>query len=290
MVTGVAKHGKELPPETRIGVVSLNVADLARMADFYGRVVGLEEVERSDERARLGSDGVALVELVAAPGAPPRPPRTTGLFHLAILVPDRRWLAGALRRVAGASWPLSGASDHLVSEAVYLRDPEGNGIEIYRDRSRADWPHANGRLQMDTLPLELDELLDEPEPDDPALAGPGTTMGHAHLNVADIPEAEAFYAGALGLDVTVRGFPGALFLGAGGYHHHVGVNTWSSAGAPAPPEGALGLRHFELLLPGGADVEGVSARLAGAGFDAHPDADGLLVTDPSGNRVLVRSA
>jgi catechol 2,3-dioxygenase len=289
MVTRVATHGEKLPPETRIGVVTLNVADLARMADFYARVIGLEELERSAERARLGSDGEALVELAAAAGAPPRPPHTTGLFHLAILVPDRRWLAGALRRVAGASWPLSGASDHLVSEAIYLRDPEGNGIEIYRDRSRADWPHANGRLQMDTLPLELDELLDEPEPDDPALAGPGTTMGHVHLNVADIPEAEAFYAGALGLDVTVRGYPGALFLAAGSYHHHVGVNTWSSAGAPAPPEGALGLRHFELLVPDEAGVEGVRARLGGAGFDAHPDADGLLVTDRSGNRVLVRS-
>jgi catechol 2,3-dioxygenase len=286
----VATHGEKLPPETRIGTVSLNVVDLARMTDFYARVIGLEDVERSSKRARLGADGEALVELAAAPAAPSRPPHTTGLFHLAILVPDRGWLAGALRRAARARWPLSGASDHLVSEALYLRDPEGNGIEIYRDRSRGDWPHANGRLQMDTLPLDLDELLGDPEPGDPALAGPGTTMGHVHLNVADIPAAEAFYAGALGFDVTVCAYPGALFLAAGGYHHHVGVNTWSSAGGSAPPDGALGLRHFELLVPDEAGVEDVSSRLRGSGFEAHPDAGGLLTADPSGNRVLVRSA
>jgi catechol 2,3-dioxygenase len=279
---------ERLPPETRIGTVSLNVADLSAMADFYARVIGLDEIERSDERARLGSDSTTFVELLAAPDAPPRPPRTTGLFHLAVLVPDRRWLGAALRRVAASHWPLAGASDHLVSEALYLRDPDGNGIEIYRDRPRGEWPHANGNLRMDTLPLDLDELVREAEPEDPARAGPGTTMGHVHLNVADIPDAEAFYAGALGLDVTVRGYPGALFLSAGGYHHHVGVNTWSTAGSPPPPEGALGLRHFELLVPDEGSVAAAAERMRDAGFQPLAGAGGLSVTDPSGNGVLVR--
>jgi catechol 2,3-dioxygenase len=285
MVTGVTTHAGALPPETRIGAVSLNVADLTRMADFYARVVGLEELERSAQRARLGSDGRSLVELIAAPDAPPRPPHTTGLFHLAILVADRNWLGVALRRAAASRWPLSGASDHLVSEALYLGDPEGNGIEIYRDRPREDWPRANGHIQMDTLPLDLDELVDEPEP---ASAGPGASIGHVHLNVADIPESEAFYAGAVGMDVTVRGFPGALFLSAGGYHHHVGVNTWASAGGQPPPDGALGLRHFELLVPDEASVTAVGERLEAAGFQAQLKPRTLTAADPSGNRLLVR--
>jgi catechol 2,3-dioxygenase len=281
-------QGDKLPPETRVGAVSLNVADLAGVADFYARVIGLEAIEHSDALARLGADGEMLVELIAAPDAPRRPPRATGLFHLAILVPDRRWLAGALRRVAASSWPLSGASDHLVSEALYLRDPEGNGIEIYRDRPSAEWPYANGNLRMDTLPLDLDELVGEPAPEDPARAGPGTTIGHVHLNVADIPPAEAFYARALGLAVTVRGYPGALFLAAGGYHHHVGVNTWSTAGGPPPPDGALGLRSFELLVPDRPSLEAAAERVRGAGFEPLQDGDGFTVADPSGNRVAVR--
>ena len=280
---------ESLPPETRIGAVSLNVADLAGVADFYARVIGLDEIERSEQRARLGSEGATVVELIAAPDAPRRPPRSTGLFHLAILIPDRGWLAGALRRLAASRWPLSGASDHLVSEALYVRDPEGNGIEIYRDRARAEWPHANGNLRMDTLPLDLDELVKEAPPEDPARSGTGTTMGHVHLNVADISDAEAFYAGALGLDVTVRGYPGALFLAAGGYHHHVGVNTWSTAGGPPPPEGALGLRHFELLVPDPQSVDAVAQRVRDAGLDPVDDGDGFTVKDPSGNRVAVRS-
>jgi catechol 2,3-dioxygenase len=290
MVTGVTAHGERLPPETRIGAVSLNVADLPLMADFYAGVVGLEELERSAGRAQLGSDGQTLVELIAAPDAPPRPPHTTGLFHLAILVPDRSWLGVALRRVAAARWPLSGASDHLVSEALYLRDPEGNGIEIYRDRPREDWPRVNGHIQMDTLPLDLDELVEAPRPEDPASSGSGTSIGHVHLNVADIPDAEAFYAGALGMDVTVRGFPGALFLSAGGYHHQIGVNTWSSAGGRAPPEDALGLRHFELVVPEEASVPAASERIKAAGFEARLEPGTLSAEDPFGNRLLVRSA
>jgi catechol 2,3-dioxygenase len=279
-----------IPPETTVGKVRLRVADLDGLTAFYERVIGLRAVEREGGLARLGPEGGdALIELVSAPDAPRAPSFSTGLFHLAILVPDRAELARSLKRVAGAGWRLTGASDHLVSEALYLNDPEGNGIEIYRDRPRDEWSHdARGELRMATLPLDLDGVLGEPGSSEaPANGMPaGTTMGHVHLQVADIPAAEGFYNGALGLDVMVRSYPGALFLAAGGYHHHLGVNTWQSQGAPAPPQGALGLDRYELVLPGAESRDAAAARLAGHG-DPVAVEDGVLAGDPSGNRVLL---
>jgi catechol 2,3-dioxygenase len=198
------------------GGVRLRVADLARQREFYERVIGLRELGRANGVARLGADRDAVVELAASPEAPPRPPRTTGLFHLAIMVPGRTELAAALARVVRAGGRLSGASDHIVSEALYLNDPEGNGIEIYRDRPRAEWTNEDGQIQMSTLPLDVQELLAElPEGEQGEGYMPaGTRIGHVHLNVADLEEAERFYGGLLGFDVTVRGYPGALFLSA----------------------------------------------------------------------------
>lgn len=277
-----------LPVATAIGAVSLTVAGLDRVAELYERAIGLEAIERSADVVRLGAGGEVLVELVRSPDAPARPAGTTGLFHLAILVPDRPALAAALRRVSAAGWRFTGASDHLVSEALYLRDPEGNGIEIYRDRPREEWPRQNGDVQMDSLPLDLESLQAEPEDGDSNGMAPATTMGHVHLNVSDIPASEAFYAGLLGFEVTVRGAPGALFVAAGGYHHHVGLNTWVGEGAPAPPAGARGLRNFEIALPSDADAEAVRARLAEAGFRPEIRDDGVAVSDPSGNAVVLR--
>ena len=225
----------ELPTDARLGAIRLRVGDVERLTRFYEQAIGLQVVEDGPVTA-LGVDGHALVELEAAPDAPPRPLHTTGLFHLAILVPSRADLALALRRVAAAGWRLSGASDHLVSEALYLSDPEGNGIELYRDRPRDEWPAVGGVLQMDTLPLDLGNLLSEvDEANGDAGMPAGTTLGHVHLQVSDLTAAEGFWADALGFDVMVRGYPGALFVSAGGYHHHVGLNTWAGAGAPAPP-------------------------------------------------------
>jgi catechol 2,3-dioxygenase len=278
-----------IPSDTHIGKVRLRVADIDALSEFYERVVGLRDVERDGELVRLGPEGgEPLVELVAAPGAPTAPSFSTGLFHLAILVPDRAELARSLRRVGGAGWRLTGASDHLVSEALYLRDPEGNGIEIYRDRPREQWGHEGGELRMATLPLDLEAVLGElGDGDEPANGMPAaTTMGHVHLQVADIPAAEGFYNGALGLDVTVRSYPGALFLAAGGYHHHVGVNTWQSQGAPPPPEGALGLDRYELVLPSPDERDAAAERLGESGDPLRLD-EGVLATDPSGNRVLL---
>src|SRR5215211_9446646 len=280
-----------IPPDTAIGKVRLRVADVDALAAFYERVVGLGAVERDGELVRLGpAGGPPLVELVSAPGAPPAPSFSTGLFHLAILVPDRPGLARSLRRIADAGWRLTGASDHLVSEALYLQDPEGNGIEIYRDRPREEWRRNGGELAMATLPLDLEAVLGELEQGERQGDGmpSGTTMGHVHLQVADIPAAEGFYNGALGLDVIVRSYPGALFLAAGGYHHHVGVNTWQSQGAPPPPDGALGLDRYELVLPSSDERDAAAERLGESGDPVRLD-EGVLATDPSGNRVLLTS-
>ena len=272
-----------------MGMVSLMVADLEAVAGFYERTIGLERVDGDTSAIRMGAGGRPLVGLVAAPDAPARPAGTTGLFHLAILVPSRPALAAALERVAGSGWRFTGASDHLVSEALYLRDPEGNGIEIYRDRPRAQWPVHDGQLQMDTLPLDLHSLRAETGEGGNGMPA-GTVIGHVHLNVADIPASESFYSGLLGFDVTVRGYPGALFVSAGGYHHHLGLNTWVGEGAPPPPAGSRGLARYEIVVPGGDALDEIRDRLAEAGFQPEASGDAIRVADPSGNEVVLGRA
>jgi catechol 2,3-dioxygenase len=276
-----------LDPGTAMGPVRLRVSDLERVRGFYERVIGLESLEASGPLVRMGAGDEPLVELDAAPGAPARPRISTGLFHLAILVPDRRRLGAALRTIAESDWALTGASDHLVSEALYTRDPEGNGIEIYRDRPREEWRKEGGELQMDTLPLDLAPIAAQADAAEPMAAG--TRMGHVHLNVADIGAAEAFYCGLLGFDAMVRTYPGALFVSAGGYHHHLGLNTWAGEGASAPPAGSLGLERFEVVVPDMGEVDAIAGRLAGGGLEAERVDGGIEVADPSSNRVLIRA-
>jgi len=278
-----------IDPRTQMGAVRLRVGDLDGTRRFYEGVLGAEALEATPTLAHLGVGGKALVELVSAPEAPPRPRRTTGLFHLAILVPGRAQLGAALRRLTDAGWGLTGASDHLVSEALYTSDPEGNGIEIYRDRPREDWPRAGGELRMDTLPLDLGSVLADADPDGGPMA-PGTRMGHVHLNVAGVPASEAFYSGLLGFEPTVRSYPGALFVSAGGYHHHLGLNTWAGEGAPPPPEGSRGLERFEVVLPEAGEVEAVAARLDGAGVALRREGDAVAFVDPSSNGLLLRAS
>ncbi|HEX3292551.1 MAG TPA: VOC family protein [Solirubrobacterales bacterium] len=280
-----------IDPATSMGAVRLTVGDVDQARDFYRDAIGLTELEPANGTLRMGTadpaDG-AVVELVGDPDAPPRARGTSGLFHLAILVPSRPDLARALQRVAEAGWRLSGASDHLVSEALYTSDPEGNGIELYRDRAREEWPVRDGVLQMDTLPLDLDGVLGELRREDANAAMPaGTRIGHVHLNVSDLTAAEAFYSGALGFDVTVRGYPGALFVSAGGYHHHLGLNTWAGVGAPPPPPGSRGLREFEIVLPDGEAIAAEEDRLREAGFEPEHEDQRVRATDPSGNRVVL---
>ena len=280
----------ELPADTRLGAIRLRAGDIGLLRDFYERVIGLRAITHEDGVTALGAGDASLVELVSDPDAPPRPPRTTGLFHLALLVPARADLTRALRRVFENGWHLSGASDHLVSEALYLSDPEGNGIELYRDRPREEWPREGDEIAMATLPLDLEDLLAEPGAGDDAPAMPaGTMLGHVHLQVKDLDSAAAFWVDALGLDVTASLYPGALFVSAGGYHHHVGLNTWAGVGAPRPPAGARGLDRFELVLPDAASAAAAGERLA-AVAEVRDEDRGLLVEDPSGNAVLVRAS
>ncbi len=276
---------------TSMGAVSLTAADLARSRAFYETALGLSVRETDEGALSFGVPGGAdLVRLYGDASARALDRRATGLYHLAILFPTRLDLAHALARLAHADWSLDGVADHLVSEALYLSDPEGNGIELYRDRPREEWSYADGQLQMATAPLDLRNLAGElataagPQPTAPA----GTVMGHVHLQVASIPHAEAFYHGVLGFDVTTRGYPGALFVSAGGYHHHLGLNTWHSAGSGPAAPGAVGLRSYEVILPDRAELDRMMDRIGDAGLSADAlGEDSAAVRDPSGNRIVL---
>jgi len=277
---------------TTIGQAALTVASLERSEHFYTDVLGMRVLGRGDGTLTLtADDATPLLELAELAGARPKPARATGLYHFAVLVPSRLELARSLRRLAEMRCPLTGASDHLVSEALYLDDPDGNGIEIYRDRPRAEWPYAGGQLQMAVDPLDIDGILGELEHDRRPWEGldPQTRMGHMHLHVANLRQAEEFYCGVLGFDVMVRYGPSALFVSAGGYHHHLGLNTWAGVGAPPPPADSAGLRWFAIRLPNADALGQVVARVRAAGLAAEPTEAGLLLRDPSGNGVVLTS-
>lgn len=279
--------------DTSMGTVRLTVSDLARSRAFYEEVIGLEASEAEDGTLSLGvEDDRPLVDLRGDGSASELDRRAPGLYHLAILLPSRLDLGFALGRLAEAGWPLDGASDHLVSEALYLSDPDGNGIEIYRDRPRGEWRWVEGQLAMSTLPLDLQDVLRELNDARavPPSAPSGTRIGHVHLQVSDLSEAEEFYSGVLGFEVMVRGYPGALFVSAGGYHHHLGLNTWHSLGATPAAPGAVGLRSFEIVLPAAEELERLLVRVRKAGIEVADDHGGSLIRDPSGNRVLLRVA
>jgi catechol 2,3-dioxygenase len=278
-----------IDPSTSVGGVHLTIADLPRSVRFYEAQLGFSVHRRDDRTAWLGAGGPDLLILSESNGAP-RVRGTTGLYHFAILVPARADLARALRHLTATRTVLQGAADHGVSESLYLADPDGNGIEIYRDRPRDQWPYERGHLRMGTEPFDFEGVLGEagPSVDSGALAK-GTTIGHVHLRVANLEVTERFYVGVLGFELTQRFGPGAIFAAAGGYHHHVGMNTWESAGAPAPPPGAIGLRHFELQLPSAAAVEDVVARARAAGASIEETAEGPLIRDPAHNAIVLRT-
>lgn len=260
--------------------LDLRVRALSRASNFYESVLGLRAAASDGERIRLYSRGDAPLVVLTSGGASARPRGAAGLFHVAFLYDDRPALAAALRRVIDAGIPI-GSADHGVSEAIYLSDPEGNGIELYVDRPRDRWPEGqpDGQVAMVTEPLDLDALLAVSA----ATAGPPARIGHIHLSVADLVHAERFYGDLLGFVVTQRTYPGALFLSRDGYHHHLGANTWRS-NRPAPA-GAPGLERFTIRLTATDELEGVATRLAGAGhqfqrsahtIDTH-DLDGIGV-------------
>jgi catechol 2,3-dioxygenase len=279
-----------LPAETTLGPASLVVADLDRSASFYRDTLGFYVLHQEGATAKLGAgeDETPILELTALAGARPKPRRTTGLYHVAILTPSREALARVLYRLAVSRYPLQGASDHIVSEALYLADPDGNGLEIYRDRPRSDWYDAAGQFQMGTLPLDLDKLLEEgvTSTNERPWTGldAGTRVGHVHLQVADLAAAVRFYTEGLGFE-TMAAMPemGAAFVSAGGYHHHIGLNTWTSRGAPPPPADAVGLRVFEVAVPDGKTLDAIAARLTSLDVSFEKTGSAIEARDPSGN-------
>src|SRR3954451_9833266 len=249
----------EISPATHMGAVELTVADLERTLDYWQRQIGLRVLDRSPGRASLGTD-TEVLRFVEEPGARADTGHT-GLYHVALLLPDRPSLARWLAHAARDRVELSGLSDHAVSEAIYLRDPDHHGIEIYADRPRELWEGRVTEL-MTTVPLDVDDLLGEL--DDPSFDGlpDGTTMGHVHLRVADVPATVDFYRDVLGLGLMAQLGPMAAFLSAGGYHHHIGGNTWESRGAAPAPPGSATLRHATIVLPDTEELDRVSARVA----------------------------
>jgi catechol 2,3-dioxygenase len=273
---------------THMGPVHLTVGDIERSIEYYRRTLGLAVLERSNGSATIGAGELPLLVLVEKPGAQPAP-HSTGLFHFALLLPERRDLASWLAHVARERVPLDGLSDHAVSEAIYLHDPDLHGIEIYHDRPRAGWDGQVGRL-MTTLPLDVQALLDElPDPQNAEFEGlpVGTVMGHVHLQVADVPEAVAFHRDVLGFDLMAQLRDQAAFLSAGGYHHHIGANVWNSRGAAPPPPGSASLRMATVILPDAAERDRVAARVADSGQEPESRPDGVLIRDPSGNALLL---
>lgn len=276
--------------DTSLGAVHLTVQNLARSAAFYETSLGLKLRGLAGSKAQFGVKGRELLVLTEDPQARPYA-RTTGLYHFALKVPSRLELARALRRIVDSETAVQGFADHLVSEAIYLPDPDGNGIEIYRDRPREQWQYENGRLKMGTDPLDLENLLGElnRQPDDASGIHPETTMGHMHLHVSQLEPAEAFYREVLGFDLVLRYGPSASFLAAGGYHHHIGLNTWAGVGAPPPPLHSSGLRYFVIELPDDKALQEVARRITQNDVELAKTSRGLLVRDPSANGILLTS-
>ncbi|AFZ67332.1 VOC family protein [Deinococcus peraridilitoris] len=271
-----------LHPHLQLGPVELSIADLARSADFYQRALGLAVLKQDGQRLELGVPGRPLLVLHERSGAPMSPRNSPGLYHFALLLPSRADLGRWLQHAARLGLRL-GQSDHLVSEAFYLSDPDGHGIEVYRDRPRGEWQWNAGEVRMASDPIDIQGLVSESGAQLPWTGAPeGTVMGHIHLRVRDLAATEAFYTGVLGFDVVAR-WPGALFVSVGGYHHHFGLNTWQSENGPdASPQSAK-LERAWLRLPDGAAVHNVTGRLRSAEVPFTEEGSVLSVRDPAGN-------
>lgn len=289
---GLPPSGYRLPKATRLGRVQLQIANLSRSLMFYERTLGLRVVEREASRATLAAHGDdrILVELLERPGTQPLARGRLGLYHFAILLPDRPSVGRFVRHLA-VSGVRAGAGDHLVSEAFYLTDPDGLGIEVYADRPRSAWQRVDRELMLATDPVDVASLVEAAGDTQWTGMPAGTVIGHVHLHVGDLDQAAAFYAESLGFDRMTWSYPGALFLGAGGYHHHLGTNLWAGPIARAPQDDEARLLEWTIELPSRIDVDNVARSLATSGYAAEGGAAGeVLAHDPWGIAVRVRAA
>jgi catechol 2,3-dioxygenase len=280
---GIAPPGFRLPDDTHIGKVRLQVSDLSRSVAYYEKVLGLRVIGRTSEAVELGPVGedVVILELLEKRTARHVSRRSLlGLYHFAVLLPDRGSLGSFVVHLSEIG-AYAGMSDHFVSEAVYLTDPDGLGIEVYADRPRASWVVSDRQLSMTTKPLDVDSVVAAANGRKWEGAPKGTRIGHVHFYVGDIDEAAAFYHDALGLDKIVWNYPGALFLSAGGYHHHVGVNTWA-AGSPVATDDDARLIEWDLKLRDAESIDAAASSLESAGFEVTRDGDTAAATDKWG--------
>ncbi len=277
-----------LPDGFRFGPAALRVSDPERALDFYVNKIGLVMRKREEGFALLGTDAEDVLRLDFRPGISPRNYRETGLYHVAILVPDRPSLGAAITRLAEHDIRL-GAADHLVSEAIYVWDPDNNGIEIYRDRPREEWTWQSNQVQMANRPLDFDGLLREKEVARLAKAPMknGTRIGHIHLEVDDLAKARKFYGEIAGFAATAT-LPGAQFLGAGGYHHHLGTNIWESRNGPPPSPDTAGISLMTFEMPDADSIQTLKSRLENADVKTTGSGSSFDFIDPWQTRVAVR--
>lgn len=284
----------KIPDNTKIQSIDLRVSDLKNSLDFYSDFIGLKEIERSDNVSYLSPDGnyPYLIKLVEDKTAPVRMNGTTGLFHLALRFPNRKELARVFLRLFNFKIKFQGFSDHLVSEAIYLADPDGNGVELYADKPKETWEWKLGEVLMDTLPLDLSVLTKELD-DKEVWNGihPETDLGHVHLNVSDLLNSEKFYSNILGLDVTNFSYPGAKFFSAGGYHHHIGTNTWQKRKGSVRNDKSLGMINFTVSIPDSEFMKSVEQNAKESGLLIESTENEVLIKDYDDNKIrLVQHA
>jgi catechol 2,3-dioxygenase len=277
-------------PNTYVGHVKIKVENLERSLTFYQEVIGFKILEQSKTADTFTTDGNTSVLSIEQPeNAIPKQPRTTGLYHFALLVPTRADLGKILNHFNQMRYPLQGASDHLVSEALYLADPDGNGIEIYSDKDPSSWVWHSGEVEMATLPLDVESLLAEGQADEWDGLPAGTVMGHIHLHVSELKKTEEFYIKGLGFNVVFQYGNQALFISTGNYHHHIGLNTWNGVGAPIPLDNSVGLESFHLILPSEEKRNMIVDQLKCIGASVTKKEGSFVTTDPSGNRIYLKT-